>query len=103
MGAVMWHFIFDTLWGWWGVAGVAVAVCIGLSILFPSMRLPLLSAMGVVLTAASLVTKGARDEAAREKRRKDAAVKKATEDYAKIDARPDTPDDVAKRMRDGSF
>jgi hypothetical protein len=99
----MWEFIFSTLWGWWGVAGLTVVICVIVGYLVPSLRLHALGVAGVVLTSASLVTKGARDEAAREKRRREAAVKKAQEDYAKIDARPDTPDDVAKRMRDGSF
>lgn len=99
----MMHFIFDTMFGWWGVAGLAVAGCIVVGYFIPSLRLTMLAIAGVFLSSASIYSKGNRDRAALEKRRRDAAVKKAQDDYADIENRPDTPASVSKRLRDGSF
>lgn len=98
----MLHFIFNTFWGWCGVAGLVIAICAGLAYLFPTLRLYLLGVVGVVVTAASLVTKGARDERARAKARNDAAVKKVGEKYDEIEKRAD-PNRARDRLRDGSF
>lgn len=98
----MWHFIFDTLWGWWGVVGLTVVACAALAWLFPTLRVPLLGVVGVVLTSASLVTKGARDERAREKARRDAAVKKLGGEYDEIQKRTDAGR-AGDRLRDGSL
>jgi membrane protein implicated in regulation of membrane protease activity len=98
----MWHFIFDTLWGWWGVAGAVVIACAALGYLFPTLRLQLFGVAGVVLASASLVTKGARDEAAREKRRRDEAVKKLGGEYDEIEKRTDSGR-AGDRLRDGSL
>ena len=99
----MLHFIFETLWGWWGVAGIAVVVCAAVAYFIPSLRLAMLAVVGVVLSSASIYTKGNRDRAKLEARRKEEAVKNARAKYDKIDQRKDTPETVARRLRDGSF
>lgn len=99
----MMHFIFDTLWGWWGVAGVVVIVCIIVGYFIPSLRLTMLAIAGVFLSAASLVTKGNRDRAALERRRRDEAVAKNRAAYDKIDKRPDNAKTVEDRFRKGDF
>lgn len=99
----MLHFIFETLWGWWGVAGITVIVCVVVGYFVPSLRLAMLAVAGAALSMATAFTKGYNARGKLETKRKEAAVKKAKEDYAKIDARPDTPADVSKRLRDGSF
>lgn len=99
----MWHFIFETLWGWWGVAGVVVIACGVVAYLIPQFRIYALAVAGVFISAATIYTKGNRDRAKLENKRKEEAVAKARKDYADIEARPDTPDTVSKRLRDGSF
>lgn len=99
----MMDFIFGTVWGWVGTAGVVVLICAVVAYFLPQTRLTMLAIAGVFVSAASIYTKGSRDRAALEQRRKEAAVKKAKDDYAKIDARPDTPGTARKRMSDGSF
>jgi len=96
-------FLWNTLWGWWGVTGVILVVCGVIAWLIPTLRLTMIEAALAVLAVVASYTKGNRDQANLEQRRKDEAVQKAKEDYAKIDARPDTPDDVAKRLRDNNF
>lgn len=99
----MWNVIFGSMWGWIGTAGVVVLICIVLGYFFPSFRVIGLAIAGVVISAASIYSKGSRDRAALEAKRRDEAVRKAQKDYADIDARPDTGDSVAKRLRDGTF
>ena len=97
------EFIFNTLWGWWGVAGITVIACIIVGYFFPSLRLQALAVAGVVISAASLVAKGARMNAELEKKRREEAVRKARKEYEAIDNRHDTAGDAVKRLRDGSF
>lgn len=99
----MLHFIFDTVFGWIGVAGLVVIGCIAVGYFIPGFRLIAIEIAGVVISAATIYTKGSRDRAALEQKRKDEAVRKAQKDYAEINARPDNPDTVSKRFRDGSF
>lgn len=99
----MWEFIFSTVWGWIGTATLVALACLAIAWFIPPLRPYAVAIAGVFLAAATVYTKGSRDRAALEQKRKDEAVKKAREDYAKIDARNDTPDDVAKRLRDGNF
>lgn len=97
-------FDFDFgLFGWLGLGGGTVAIALAVAWFFPPFRRIALMVAGVALAAASIYAKGNRDRAALEAKRKEEAVRKAQEDYAKIDARPDDPDDVAKRMRRGDF
>ncbi len=97
------HFLFETLWGWWGVAGVVVIVCGLLAYIFPQFRIWAIAVAGVFVSAATIYTKGNRDRAALEARRKEEAVRNARGKYDKIDSRNDTPDDVARRLRDHGF
>ena len=99
----MWSFIFETLWGWWGVAGAVVIGCAIIGYFVPSLRLTMLAIGGAFIAGASIYTKGNRDRAALEARRKEEAVAKAREKYDEIDKRPDTPSGASKRLRDGNF
>lgn len=99
----MMEFIFGTVWGWIGTAGIAVLICAAVGYFLPQTRLTMLAIAGVFISAASIYTKGSRDRARLEGRRKEEAVAKARKEYADIDARADTPNDVVKRMRDGGF
>lgn len=95
--------LFSSLAGWLGVAGIVVVICGVIAWFVPPLRTAALAVAGVALSVATIYAKGSRDRAALEQRRKDEAVKKLKEKYNEIDKRPDTPDDVARRLRDGSF
>ena len=99
----MFDFILHSLWGWIGLGGLVVILCLVVAWFVPGFRLVALEVLGGVLAATAIYTKGAKDAEALEAKKKEAAVKKAQDDYAKIDARPDTSADVDKRLRDGSF
>lgn len=99
----IWQYVFSTLWGWLGVAGVTVIICGAIAWFIPPLRRIALEVAGVVVAAATIYAKGSRDRANLEKRRKEEAVRKAREAYDEIDKRPDTPDTVSKRLRDGTF
>jgi len=99
----MWHFIFETLWGWWGVAGLVVVGCVVVGYFIPSLRLAALAVGGVFISGATIFSKGYAARAKLEAARKEEAVRKAREDYDKIDKRNDTPDTVSKRLGDGTF
>lgn len=99
--------MLDFLWhstaAWLGIGGLAI---VGLAVaawFIPGFRVLALEIGGGILAAGALMAKGAHDEKLRNETRKDEAVEKAKADYAKIDARPDTPDTTAGRLRDGSF
>ncbi len=97
------HAIFDTLYGWWGVAGIMVIVCVAVGYLVPSLRLSMIAVGGAAIWLASAFTKGWAAAKKDDKRRTDEAVAKARKEYDAIDARPDTPADVADRLRRGNF
>lgn len=99
----MWEFIFSSIWGWIGTATLVAIGCLAIAWFIPPLRPYAISIAGVIIAAATIYTKGSRDRAALEKRRKEEAVRKAKEAYDKIDARNDTPDDVVRRLRDGNF
>jgi hypothetical protein len=99
----MWDFIFSSLWGWIGVAGLIVLVCLAIAWLIPPLRPYAVAVAIVAVSVATAFTKGWNARAARENERKEEAVRKAQKDYAKIDARPDTDRDALKRLRDGSY
>lgn len=97
----------DFLWhstaAWLGLGGVAI---VGLAVaawFIPGFRLLALEIGGGILAAGALMAKGARDQKIRDEKRKEEAVRKAKESYAKIDARPDTPDTVTDRLRKHDF
>ena len=99
----MMHFIFDTIYGWWGVAGITVIACVVVGYFVPSLRLAMLAVAGAAVSMATAFSKGYRARGKLEAQRKEQAVKKAKDDYAKIDSRKDTPDTVSGRFRDGTF
>lgn len=97
------NFIFSTIWGWVGTAGLIVIACVVVGYLVPTWR-PYVIALGVVaISVASAFSKGWRARGVAEQKRQDAAVAKARKEYDKIDAQPDTPADVADRLRLGRF
>ena len=93
----------NPLVAWLGLGGAGIAGLLALAYFVPSFRKYALIAAAGLAAIMTAYTKGNRDRAALEARRKEEAVRKAQKDYAKIDARPDDPASVAKRMRDGSF
>jgi hypothetical protein len=96
-------FIWHSVWAQLGIAGVLVVGLLAAAWFSPVFKRWFIGAAGFVLAAATIYAKGAADQARREKEKRDAAVKKAQADYDKIDKRTDTPGDVDKRLRDGSF
>jgi len=96
-------FFLHSLWGWIGLGGVIIIICGVVAWFIPGFRLVAIEIAGGILAATAIYAKGAKDAEALEAAKKEAAVKKAQEDYAKIDSRPDTDNDVDKRLRDGSF
>lgn len=60
---MLWHWIFDSIWGWIGTAGIVVIICVVVGYFVPGLRLIALEVAAVVLAAASIYTKGNRDEA----------------------------------------
>ena len=99
----MWEFIFSSLWGWIGTAGVIVAICVAVGYFIPQFRLYALAVAGVAVTMASTYAKGSRDRAALEKKRRDEAVAEVQGRYDEIERRKDTPADLEKRLKDGTF
>lgn len=96
--------MFDfSLFGWLGLGGGVVAAGLAVAWFFPPFRNIALTVAAGALAAGGIYAKGNRDRAALEKKRRDDAVEKARTDYAKIDARPDDPDAVDKRLRNGDF
>ena len=92
-----------SLLGWEITAGGIIAACLAVAWFFPPFRkyaLLVAAAVGAVL---GIYRKGYKDREALEIKRKEEAVQKARADYEKIDNRGTTPDDAAKRLRDGSF
>lgn len=61
----MWEFIFGTIWGWIGTAGVVVIICVAVGYFFPPLRVIAIEIAAVVISAASIYAKGNRDEAAK--------------------------------------
>lgn len=99
----MMHVIFDTLYGWWGVAGITVIICALVAYFIPSLRLSMIAVGGAALWLASAFTRGWAAAKKDDRRRTDEAVAKARKEYDAIDSRPDTPADVAERLRRGTF
>lgn len=97
------HAIFDTLYGWWGVAGITVIFCVALGYFVPSLRLSMIAIAGAAIWLASAFTKGWAAAKADDQRKTEEAIQKARAEYDQIDARPDTTDDVANRLRGGNF
>jgi hypothetical protein len=99
----MLSFLWHSVWAWIGLGGITIVILGVVAWFIPGFRLIAIEIAGAILAATAIYTKGSRDEALANKKREEEAVKKAKADYDKIDARPDTPSDVDKRLRDGSF
>lgn len=99
----MWDFLFNSLWGWLGIAGVTVVCAFAVAWFVPPFRNMALAIAAGAAGAATIYAKGQRDRAALEERRKEAAIKEVTEKYDEIDKRVDTPSDVAERLRRHGF
>ena len=99
MAEWLWH---STL-AWVGMSTLIVIGCLAVAWFIPPLRRLAVEAAVVVGSAALLYAKGSADRASEERKKSDAAVKRNQEQFNKIDARPDTDDDVDKRLRDGSF
>lgn len=103
MTAWMLHAMFSSLAGWLGTAGIVVVICGVVAWFVPPLRRIAIEIAAVFIASATLYAKGNRDRARLEAARKEEAVQKAQKDYAQIDARPDSPDTVADKLRDGRF
>lgn len=99
----MMDFIFGTIWGWIGTGTLIVIACGAVAYFVKPWRPYAIAIAVVAVSVASAFTKGYRARGVVEQRRKDAAVKKAQDEYSAIDSRPDTPADVAERLRRGGF
>lgn len=99
----MTDFIFNTVWGWIGTGTLIVIACVAIAYFIKPWRPYAIAIAVFAISMATVFTKGYRARGVVEQRRKDAAVKKAQDEYSAIDARPDTPADVADRLRRGGF
>ena len=99
----IWQHILSSMAGWIGIGGAIVLICVAVAYFFPPFRRAAIAVAITTIAAVGLYAKGSRDRAALERKKRDKVVKKVTEKYDEIDKRVDTDDDVAKRMRDGSF
>lgn len=95
--------IFSSMWGWIGTAGVVVIISLAVAWFIPPLRQLAVAVAGIAVAAATIYSKGSRDRAALEARRKEEAVRKAQESYGQIDKRPDSSDSVRNRLDSGSF
>lgn len=95
--------IFTSMWGWIGTAGIVALACLAVAWFFPPLRQIAVSIAGIAIAAATIYSKGARDRAALEARRKEEAVRKAQESYDKIEKRQDSVDSVRDRLKRGDF
>ena len=97
------EFLFNSLWGWLSIASIVVIAAIAVAVFFPPLRKIALTVAAGAIAYAAIYAKGARDRAALEQRRKDAAVKKVQERYDEIDKRPDDAKSVKGRLDKGTF
>lgn len=93
----------DPLIGYSLLCGTVVAAAAAVWWYFPPFRKYAAAAALVAVGVFSIYRKGHRDRAALEASRKEEAVRKAQDQYEKIDNRRDTPDDTTRRLRDGTF
>lgn len=95
--------IFGNVWGWAAVAVVAIGASGAVAYFIPQFRIYAIALAGFVAAVAAAYVKGNRDRARTEDKRREEAVRNAQVKYDKIDKRPDTPADVARRLRNGDF
>lgn len=99
----MWDWLFNTLWGWWGVTGLIVIGAGVIAFLIPQLRGPMIGLIGAALAITAAYSKGRRDQLERERQRKERVIKRKQEEYHAVDKRPDTDKTVEDRLRDGTF
>lgn len=95
--------IFDSVWGWAGAAGIIVIGAIAIGYLFPQLRVTAVAVAGVAIAIAAIYTKGSKDRAALEQKRKETTVKRIQDKYQKIDERKTKEQDVYDRLKKGTF
>lgn len=100
---MIWHYIFGTIYGWIGIAGLIVIGCLAVAYLIPAWRPYAIAVAVVAVSVATAFTKGWLARGRVEQQRKDEAVKRTTDAYDKIEKRPDTPGTVADRLRNNDF
>jgi cytochrome b subunit of formate dehydrogenase len=99
----MLDFLWNSLWGWIGITGVIVIAAVAVAWFIPAFRNIALAVAGGAIAATTIYTKGSRDRAALEQRRKEEAVKKIQERYDAIDKRKDDDKSVEDRLDRGNF
>lgn len=98
----MWQFIFSSVWGWIGTAGVIVIACGVVGWLIPQSRPYVIALAVVALSVATAFTKGFLARGKKEQEKRDAVVKKLDTDYQAIEKRTDA-NRARDRLRDDSF
>lgn len=83
----MWDFLWHSIWGWVGGAGLIVVACAAVGYFFPPLRRVAIEIAGVVLAATAIYAKGTRDESKKWDRAIERDVKKGQQ--ARSDAQRD--------------
>lgn len=96
---MLWHFLFETAAGWISTTVLIVAGCAALGYFFPPLRRIAFEVAAVAVAATAIYTKGNRDRAATEQRRRDEAVSNLEKHYEEIERRSDSKSDLVKRLR----
>jgi len=92
------------MFGWFDFTTLGiVAAAIGIAWFIPPLRRYAIAAGALAVVVFTIYRKGKADQAALERKRRDEAVRRAKEQYDEIDRRPDTVDDVVKRLRNNGF
>lgn len=99
----MTEWLFHSTAGWLGVTGIIIVICGVVFWFVPFLRRWAVEIALLVIGATAIYLKGVADRSKLEKEKKDAAVKRNQDAFDKIDRRPDTTNDVDKRLRNGSF
>lgn len=97
------EFLFNSMWGWVGGATMIVIVAGAVAYFVPPLRRVAIGIAGLAATIAAIYAKGNRDRAAQERKEREEAVKRVKAKYDEINRRPDTVDDVKRRLGDGTF
>ena len=95
--------IFNEVNAWLALGGLSLAGLIAIAWFFPPFRRLAIEIAAAIAAGMAIYAKGAHDAKRNEKAKQDAAVKRAEEKFDKIDARPDSPDSVDRRLRNGNF
>lgn len=99
----VWDNLLSSTAGWIAVASVAAVICGFVAWYIPPLRGAALAIGGAIISGAAIYVKGQRDRARAEDARKEKTIKETQKKYDQIEKRPDTIDDVKKRLKDGSF